>query len=409
MKFQKNIILKSVYALIAVLAIIASTGCSSFDNEMFENYYNIAEEINVNYNERFEVLSLKNDDTSVIPVVFNELRYDIEDHKVVKLVKGKYLDDDYFIAVGPGSTTIKILTEDGDLVRSIRVNVTLGLDFTFPERIDVKYGDEFNLSGMIGGELESLPDGIYYTSANENIVKVNAGSLRGVGIGSTTIDIFCNASGYSAHLLQSIPVSVEINGTITLKPGETCDVSTIVPGRNVTGMNSKDTSIALADAGGLALGCRPGHTVVYNDDVWIEVNVESPAVTDLFNVSFNDLDRHVYLSGINYFMKNYTCTYEGNGEYGGQTYYIKEYKPFDKAVSVTYYLSTSWDHTLKFAIIDTGMSSSDVLGWLFNNDEYYSRGNPFDGTLRFETRNAWTYYIKPLDGSWSKMSIGGAW
>lgn len=126
MKFYKDTILKSVYTLIVFMTTIASTGCSSFDDEMFERCFDDVPEINVKCGETFNVLSyMCGEDTMIIPVSATDFTYKSKNPRVARQV-----EDNTFIAVDAGTTEIQIRTGAGHLMKSITVTVDMHATIT---------------------------------------------------------------------------------------------------------------------------------------------------------------------------------------------------------------------------------------------------------------------------------------
>lgn len=405
MKFLKNILRNSAYAVMAVAAAMSVASCSSDEEHLLEKYYDIPAKLDVEFGETFDVFRFKgDDDMMVIPSAVGNMTYNINDTKIVSYDRYEQV----FEAVGVGSTTIDIYNADEELVRSIPVTVTL--DLPFPEKIDVKYGESFSVFDDSEHEARPVISKLTWNIEDTSIVKQDwyysqeKDLFNAVAPGSTVINCYINGT-----LLRSIPVTVTPQAEVTLLSGQIRNISDLVP--DASGSFSSDDSNVARYYSGQIVALKAGTTRIYNNSTLIMVTVNAGSLTDLFP-SLAALPSNANESDIDKLMAGYNCTFSGESVYpnDGRTYYVKEYKPFGNSVSVEFYfekVQVSWvTPSFKFAIVMTGKESDQVLAWLCNNftPVFSSYSTDLFSYFRLGDRMD-LYKIYPEDGDWNKLKI----
>ena len=276
--------------------------------------------------------------------------------------------------------------------------------YDFEAKIEVHFHDDFTAFSFKGDDdLMVIPSNLTnlsYKVENNSIIHDNRdGSFTAIDLGSTIIEIY-----NGEELIRSIPVTVTPNSSVVLTSGQTSSISTLLPeAADVNGWYSEDKKIAEVDyKTGAIVGLKAGTTLLRARDYRISVEVKPGSLDNVFK-AFDALPLAAYETQIENFMAGYDLFFSGPADFDGVTYYAMEYKPFDKAVSITFLLTNySWSRRLKLAVIETELESSEVYEWLCN--EFNANVN-FSQPGYITSFRSGAYNIRPMNNSWSRLLL----
>ncbi|MDE6271394.1 MAG: hypothetical protein K2M31_00100 [Muribaculaceae bacterium] len=372
--------------------------CKDDDETLIDQFYEFPEIITCSLGDQIEIADMKfGDDTLVVPAVVMNLTYAIENKNIITTVNGE------LTAVGVGSTEIFIYNAQEELIKTIPVVVTFGVDFINPEDgiINLKYNEEIECIEKYNNENDLKY--CQFISTDTGVVTVNdQGLIKAVGLGEAQIGVYINR-----HLNLVYDVTVSPNYEVTMNSGKVIGLQYLIDdlpnAYYLSGLSSSNPKVVNAVSYGYVTSLEEGVAIVGNSDVKVKITVINP-LKSLFDLDAVQIGHYVRLSTVKNNMSVYLLTSERAATFNGVLYpTVLTYQPFDDATSIKFYFDRT--NYLKFRVVETGKTSEEVCGWLANN----ANSTKLDQTGQFSyfrlVNGASYNYVYPVNGSWSTIQI----
>ncbi|MDE6243785.1 MAG: hypothetical protein K2M14_07230 [Muribaculaceae bacterium] len=397
-------------SFLAISLLILLQSCKSDQDYLIDQFIDIADSVDVEYGQTFNILSLKTtDDVAVIPASIANLSYNIEDEDFIT-------HDNYsgeFKAVGIGTTTIRIYRNNSELLKQINVTVRSPFEFAdIPDNtLNLKYGETFNIFKPNEQSKYNISSLYSFNTTDYSVATVGyQGDIRAVGLGSATITVQYKTGNQETAKQINVNVIPTVSLSLEMKSGESIDLAKLLPAGQVASRYTSNNTQTAEVNGSIVYARKAGAATLQSNTAGslqiISVTVTEGSIKDLFKPLSWLSGYFVYTPDIETGMKNYTCTANEERTINGTKYQILQYKPFDNTISITFYcikdFYTASRDKLDYAIIETGKSSADVLGWLYNNYSFTTYG--YIQPQYFNLSGGyWT--IRPENNSWSTLRI----
>jgi len=244
--------------------------------------------VSVNYKElNLKVGQEAYNDATVEPekAYIKTVKYVSDDTKVATVS-----NDGRIKAVGEGSTTVTVITDDGGLKTTFKVNVTSmvkGIKLS-ESSITINKGESKKLNATIT-PLNAYEQGIIWSSSDNEIASVSNGTVKGLKGGTATITATTKDGGYTdTCVVKVLSNDVAVTGveakqkTLTIYAGEKQKLEYKIIPSNATNKKmsfSSSDSCVKVDSEGYITGAAPGTAVVtiktsdgqYQDTVVVKV------------------------------------------------------------------------------------------------------------------------------------------
>ncbi|MFY0627068.1 MAG: Ig-like domain-containing protein [Reichenbachiella sp.] len=251
-------------------------------------------------------------------------------------------------AVGEGSATITVTTDDGSFTDTFVITVddpTPVVSVSLDDDVEtILEGEQYTLTETVL-PLDATIQTVTWSSGDEAVATVLDGVVTGVSVGSTTITVTTDDGGFTADFVitvDPVPVTgVSITpSTASIKATLTVQLVTTVLPENATDKSvtwsSSDEGIATVDSEGLVTGVAEGQVTItatsvsQGDVIGTSTVTVAPAPVYVFEMAVaNQSESDTFVANL---PENFAVTGTATSEQWGGTYGVK----LEKSSSLTY-------------------------------------------------------------------------